>query len=147
MWSLHTRCIVYYTVNSQVTLLPQPGDVCYGDVVELMCVTTRDTSQYLVQETLWRENMMPLRVFDTVTPYSLQTVNIKDDKLIINITRGYFQNNMIYSYQCYYIFTNTSNDESGIVYIDPIGEYVRMRVCVCVFVNGGIVLRYNMCIL
>ena len=87
-------------VRSQVTLSPPPGDMCYGDVVELLCKPTGGTAQYSAPNTLWRENMIPLRVV-AGTPYVLQDVNTTGDKLIINITGEYFEENTVYSYQCF----------------------------------------------
>ena len=96
-------------VSSQVTLYPPPGGVCYGDVVELLCQPTGGTAQYLIPITFWRENTMPLRAL-AGTPYVLQDVNTTGDKLIINITGEYFEENMVYSYQCFYIFHNSSDE-------------------------------------
>ena len=126
-----------FPVTSQVTLSPPPGDVCYGDVVELVCRTSRDPSQYFVPRTMWRENTSIVNP-SRGSPYSLQSINTTDDRLTINITREYFEENMVYSYQCFYTFKNFSSDESGVVRIDPLGLYVcvcvRVCVCVCVYV-------------
>ena len=122
---------LYSPVTSQVTLSPPPGDVCYGDVVELVCRTSRDPSQYLTPRTIWMENIRFLNL-SRGFPYSLQSVNINDDRLTINITREYFGKNMVYSYQCSYVFKNFSTDESGVVMIDPLGLCVCVCVCVCV---------------
>ena len=65
------------------------------------------------------------------TPYSLQDVNTSVDKLTINITGEYFEENTVYSYQCFYAFVNNSSDESGLVTIDPLG------MCVCVPVRAS----------
>ena len=62
-------------VHSQVTLSPQPGDVCYGGVVELLCQPTGGTAQYRFAITIWRENMMP--VFAIPAWYTFQFRNCK----------------------------------------------------------------------
>ena len=56
--------------------------------------------------------MMPLRAV-AGTPYTLQDMNTTGDKLIINITGEYFEENTVYSYQCYYIIMTNTFDESG----------------------------------
>ena len=84
--------------------------------------------------------MVPLIVATSNGTYSLQTVNITDDKLIINITRGYFEENMVYSYHCSYVFPNNTSDGSGVVRIDPLG----VCVCVCVFVHVFVFLCLDM---
>ena len=116
-------------------LSPSPGGVCYGDVVELLCQPTGGTAQYRFPVPQWRENMMPLRAV-AGTPYTIQDVNTTGDKLIINITGEYFKENTIYSYQCFYIFTNNSADESEVATVHLIGEGVCVSLCVCVCVRA-----------
>ena len=96
-------------VRSQVTLSPPPGGVCYGDVVELFCQSIRlNVSQYKTVTLQWRTNMTVLRAV-AGTPYTLQDVNSNGDKLTINITGEYFEENTVYSYQCFYVFNNIAD--------------------------------------
>ena len=102
--------------------------------MELTCQTSRDPSQYDTPQSMWMENMRFLNL-SRGSPYSLQSVNFTDDRLTISITREYFGKNMVYSYQCFYVFKNFSTDESGVVRIDPLGVYMcGVCVCVCVYV-------------